>query len=264
MKAPLSLALALLALAGCAVPHHQAPGASPETRSSRADNPSARIHTELAAGYYARGQFAIALQELQVAQESDARYAPAYNVLGLVRGELREDKAAEAAYLQSLELMPNYSEANNNFGLFLCQRGRQKEALVRFEAALANPLYATPEKALANAGACALEKGDLAQSEVYFIRALKRAPGFASAQVGMADVHYRNGRWLAARNLLRQAGAVAELGAQALWIGLRAERRLGDAAAEEAYATQLRRRFPDALQTQWLITGQYDQPGSPL
>jgi type IV pilus assembly protein PilF len=263
MKLHPALALALLALAGCATPHAPQVG-SPETRSARDESPSARIHTELAAGYFARGQFAIALQEVAVAQEADARYAPSFNVLGLIRGELREDKAAEDAFQRSLELSPNYSEAHNNYGLFLCQRGRLKEALVRFESALANPLYATPEKALANAGACALEKGDLAQSEVYFTRAVKRAPGFVSAQIGMADVHYRSGRWLAARNLLRQAGAVTELSAQGLWVGLRAERRLGDTAAEETYATQLRRRFPDALQTQWLITGQYDQPGSLL
>lgn len=263
MKRHLPLALVLLVLAGCAAPPSP-PSGSPETRSSREDNPSARIHTELAAGYFARGQYAIALQEVAIAQEADARYAPSYNVLGLIRGELREDKAAEEAFQRSLELSPNYSEAHNNYGLFLCQRGRLKDALVRFEAALANPLYATPEKALANAGACALEKGDLAQSEVYFTRAVRRAPGFVSAQIGMADVHYRSGRWLAARNLLRQAGAVTELSAQGLWIGLRAERRLGDAAAEETYATQLRRRFPDALQTQWLITGQFDQPGSLL
>lgn len=263
MKASLSLTLALLALAGCAA-SPQAPSGSPETRSSRGDHPSARIHTELAAGYFSRGQYAIALQEVAIAQEADARYAPAYNVLGLLRGELREDKVGEEAFQRALELSPNYSEAHNNYGFFLCQRGRFKEALTQFESALANPLYATPEKALANAGTCALEKGELAQSEVYFIRALKRAPNLASAQVGMADVHYRNGRWLAARNLLRQAGGVSELGAQALWIGVRAERRLGDSAAEEAYGTQLRRRFPDAMQTQWLITGQFDQPGSLL
>lgn len=259
----LPLFLAAFFLGGCA---GQPLGGSesPEARSSNEDNPQARIHTELGAGYFARGQYAIALQELRKAHDADAGYAPAYNILGLVYGELREDKQAEDGFRRAIELSPNYAEAHNNYGLFLCRRGRLPESLERFEAALANPLYATPEKALANAGACALEKGDLAKAEVYFIRALKRAPDQHTALVGMAEVQFRNGRWLAARSLLRQAGGVQELGAQALWLGIRAERRMGDQDAEASYAAQLRRRFPESLQTQWLITGQYDQAGSLL
>ncbi len=259
----LPLILTAFLLAGCA--GQQSTGsASPETRASNEDNPQARIHTELGAGYFARGQYAVALQELRKAHEADAGYAPAYNVLGLVHGDLREDKQAEENFRRAIELSPNYSEAHNNFGLFLCRRGRLPESLQHFEDALANPLYATPEKALANAGVCALEKGDLAKAEVYFIRALKRAPNQNSALVGMAEVHFRNGRWLAALGLLRQAGGAQELGAQALWLGVRAERRMGDRDAEASYAAQLRRRFPESLQTQWLITGQYDQAGSLL
>ncbi len=263
MKALLNLILAALLLTGCAG-HRLVGGDSPETRSASEDNPGARIHTELGAGYFARGQHAIALQELRKAREADAGYAPAYNILGLVHGDLREDKQAEDNFRRAIELSPNYSEAHNNYGMFLCQRGRMAEAQARFESALANTLYATPEKALANAGICTLDKGDAAQAEVYFIRALKRAPNLPSAQLGLAEVHYRNGRWLAARGLLRQIGQSSEHGAQALWLGVRVERRLGDQEAEASYGAQLRRRFPESMQTQWLITGQYDQAGSLL
>ena len=259
----LPLAAALLLVAGCAG-QPTSGGAGPEARAASEDNPQARIHTELGAGYFARGQYAIALQELRKAREADAGYAPAYNILGLVHGELREDKQAEESFRRALELSPHYSEAHNNYGLFLCQRGRLAEALERFEVALSNPLYATPEKALANAGACATEKGDLPKAEVYFLRALKRAPDMYGAKVGMAEVQFRTGRWLAARSQLQQVGAKGELGAQALWLGVRVERRMGDHEAEASYAAQLRRRFPESLQTQWLITGQYDQAGSLL
>lgn len=258
-----ALALCLLMFSGCAV-QPQVGGDSPEVRGAREDDPRARIHTELGAGYFARGQHAVAFQELRIALQADPDYAPALNILGLVHGDLREDKQAEEHFRRAIERSPNYSEAHNNYGLFLCQRGRPDEALARFEAALSNPLYATPDKALANAGVCALSKPDLAQAEVFFIRALKRAPNQPTAQLGMAEVHYRNGRWLPARSLLRQLGQTGELNAQALWLGVRVERRMGDREAEASYAAQLRRRFPDAMQTQWLMTGQYDQAGSLL
>jgi type IV pilus assembly protein PilF len=181
-----------------------------------------------------------------------------------VHSELREDQRAEESFRRAIELSPQYSEAHNNFGLFLCQRKRMQEAREHFEAALANPLYASPEKALSNAGACSLEQGDVAAAELYFLRATKHAPNHASAQLGMAEVHYRQGRWLAARAVLRQLTEQAEVSPQALWLGVRIERRLGDREAEANYGAQLRRRYPESMQTQWLITGQFDQMGSLL
>jgi len=258
----------LLLLAGCAATQQSGVGGSMESRAASEDNPSARLHTELGASYYQRGQYAVALQELRIALASDSRYAPAYSILGLVHAELREDKEAEGHFRRSIELSPNYSEAHNNFALFLCQRGRAAESLKHSELALANPLYSTPEKALANAGNCALEKGDVAQAEIYFTRALKRVPKQATALLGMAELHFRQDRWLAARTLLRQYSAqfseLAALGPQALWLGVRAERKLGDREAEANYGALLRRRYPEAVQAQWLLTGQYDQAGGLL
>ena len=254
--------LLLLALAGCAAQPRL--DGSPEARASGGGDPRAQIHTDLAANYYLRAQYAIALQELAEAIKADSGYAPAYNMLGLVQGELREDARAEESFRGAIERSPQFSEAHNNYGLFLCQRKRMKEAREHFEAALSNSLYASPEKALTNAGACSLEQGDLATAERYYLRATKLAPNHASAQLGMAEVHYRLGRWLAARALLRQLTEQAEVSAQALWLGVRIERRLDDREAEANYGAQLRRRYPDSMQTQWLITSQYDQMGSLL
>ncbi|MDO9226675.1 MAG: type IV pilus biogenesis/stability protein PilW [Pseudomonadota bacterium] len=253
----------LLALAGCAAP--QAPmQSSPETRPASRSDIRAQVHTDLAANYYLREQYAVSLQELTAALKVDSGYAPAYNMLGLVHGALREDARAEENFRRALERSPQYSEAHNNFGLFLCQRKRMKEARERFESALNNPLYASPEKALSNAGACSLEQGDLDAAEMYYKRATLRAPNHASAQLGLAEVNYRQGRWLAARVMLRQLTEQSEVGAQALWLGVRIERRLGDREAEANYGAQLRRRFPVSMQTQWLITGQYDEMGGLL
>jgi type IV pilus assembly protein PilF len=80
----------------------------------------------------------------------------------------------------------------------------------------------------------------------------------------MAEVHFRLGRWLAARSVLRQLSETTELGPQALWLGVRVERQLGDREAEANYGAQLRRRFPESIQTQWLMISQYEQTGTLL
>lgn len=263
MKQILAL-IALLGLLGCVPVSPGGAGKTGESAPTGSALNRAKIHTELGAGYYTQGQYTIALNELNIALAAEPGYAPAYNILGLVRADLREDQQAEEAFRRAISLQPQYSEALNNFGLFLCRQGKVEDALARFESALANPLYSTPDKALANAGACSLSKGDVAKAEVYFMRALRHSPNSASAVQGMAEVDFRLGRLLAARSKLRQLTDRIELNPQALWLGVRVERALGDRAAENSYSTQLRRRFPEAMQTQWLIMGQYDQYGGLL
>src|SRR5439155_98792 len=80
----------------------------------------ARIHTELAGSYYQRGNLGVALAEARTAIAADSSYAPAYNVLGLVYSDLRENGEAEGAFERSLRLNPNDPDANHNYAWFLC------------------------------------------------------------------------------------------------------------------------------------------------
>ena len=40
-----------------------------------------------------------------------------------------------------------------------------------------------------------------------------------------------------------------------LWMGVHIERKLGDQTSEKIYAEQLRRRYPNARETQLLLSG---------
>ena len=128
---------------------------------------SAKIHTELAAEYYSRGQFVVALEEVTEALRSDSKYAPAYNVLGLIYMDLREDRLAQKNFEQALKIAPNDSEAHNNYGWFLCRRRPERvdQAVRYFMGTLKNPLYSTPEKPYNNAGVCMLSRGDYKSAE---------------------------------------------------------------------------------------------------
>lgn len=256
------LAVLCLALAGCATPS-PGPG-SGGSKAQRPENYRAKVHTELAAQYYTHRNYAVSLQELRIALEADAGYAPAYNMLGLVHGALGEDRQAEDNFRKSISLAGNYSDAYNNYGYFLCQQGRYDQALVQFNAALANPLYTSPEKALANAGYCALLKGDLDESEKYLRRALVRAPGQRLALQGQAELHLRRNNPFGARANLDRLRAQGELDVTGTWLALRVERQLGNKAAEAGYAAQLRERYPEARETRWLQNGQYEMVGGLL
>ncbi|NTV97103.1 MAG: type IV pilus biogenesis/stability protein PilW [Thiobacillus sp.] len=251
----------VLALAGCAGQNAATQRGQEGGGGQESVNQRARIHTELAAQYYSRRQFAVALQELRIALEADAAYPPAYNMLGMVHAELLEDKEAEASFRRSIALAPEYSEVHNNFGAFLCARKRRAEAMEHFETAWKNPLYATPELALANAGLCALREGDLAEAERFAQRALIRADNQPQAVLIMAEVRYRRGDLAAARTMLRQAEGQGGLGAGGLWLAVRLERAAGNREAEASYGLQLRRYYPEAQESAWLLSGRYDMPG---
>ncbi|MFO7541852.1 MAG: type IV pilus biogenesis/stability protein PilW [Thiobacillus sp.] len=228
---------------------------------SQADSESrqrARAFTDLAAAYFNRAQYKIALDELRKAITADNRYGPAYNVYGLIYMELAEDKLAEENFRRAIELDRNDSEARNNFGWFLCARGRFDLGQEQFSAALRNPLYSQPEQAMANAGLCAEKKGDYALAEANFVKSLKLQPDNAGTVLKLAGLNFRQGKLEDTRRLLGRHAELAPPTAESLWLGVRLERKLGDRAQEAAYGLQLRKRFPDSDETRRLMAGQFE------
>lgn len=252
--------ITLLITAGCAA-QPAAPGIKPtaDTTGSESDERlRARVHTELAGGYYELGNMSVALEEINIALRSDANYSPAYHVAGLIYAQLKDDRLAEQNFAQALRLNPLDSDANNNYGLFLCQRKREEEAIKHFLAALRNPLYQQADRTYVNAGLCARRRGDFAGAEEFFQNALKVQPNQPQALYQIADIAYARGDFPAAKTYLNRFTRVAATNAEVLWLGVRVERRLGDRTSEASYALQLTNNFPDSKETRALLAGQYE------
>ncbi len=262
MKSIIAVAL-IVAAAGCTTTTtvtSKTPSAADTTKqSSAADTVTrARVHTELASGYYELGNYRVAIDEANEALKADSNFTAAYNVLGLVYMELRDDQTAEANFQRALRISPLDSDANNNYGWFLCQRKREQESVKYFLAALRNPLYASPDRSWVNAGICSRQLGDLAAAADYFQRALKLNPNQPQALYGLADMAYKRNDNAEAKALLSQLQVNVTPSAEILWLGLRVERRLGDRNAEASLGFQLRKNFPDSREARALLAGQYE------
>jgi len=262
MRVPgLVLVIACLALPGCATQQTDDPmlrSASNTTGDETSERTRARLHTELAAGYFELGNIGVALEEVKEAQRADPNYSPAHNVAGLVYSQLKEDALAEQSYRRALSLSPGDYDANNNYGEFLCQRKREEESIRYFLAAVRNPLYPTPDRSYVNAGVCSRRRGDMADAEKYFLMALKVRPNQAQALYQMAEISYARRDYGAAKNYLNGLTKVAPATAEVLWLGVRVERRLGDRNSEASYALQLRNKFPNSGEAQALHAGKYE------
>ena len=218
---------------------------------------SAKVHTELAGLYYQRAQLGIALDELTQALKADSSYAPAYNVRGLVNMALREDKGAEEDFKHSLSLDDTNSDAHNNYGWFLCQHDRAKEAIPQFMAALKNPLYTTPGLAYLNAGLCSRKAGNIKDAEDFLQKALQVQPESTQVLFALADLNFASADYYSAKKYFASLSQKSDnLTAEQLWLGVRINRKIGDRNTEASYAMQLRNRFPDARETQMLIHGE--------
>jgi type IV pilus assembly protein PilF len=257
------LVAAALALAACA---SKSPTAPVPTQASEPELPPvktqeatpqqrAQIRTELAAGYYERGQMDIALEELGNAKSIDASYPKIYNVYGLVYAMLGERAKAEENFKQALSLAPNDSQIRENWGAFLCGTGHPREALPEFERVLKDPLYKTPEIALINAGKCSAALGDSKAADVYLRRALSVSPGNPIAAYNLALLAYRDKRNGEARAWMRPVMQQASPSAEALYLGACIERRQGDREAERSYESQLRNRWPDSAEAKAIARG---------
>lgn len=258
----LSTILLLTLLAGCA---NMASGPEPELSASSASisdssdaRNRARVNTELASLYYERGNLGVSLEVLRTAVQSDANYAPAHGMFGLVYMELRENRLAQQSFERALAIAPNDADINHNFGWFLCQTGKEAESTGYFMRAIRNPLYATPWKSYSAAGQCALRRGDTKVAEDFFEQALKLDPDEVNSLLKLAGIHFRNAKLEEARKLLIRRNRLIEPNAEALWLALRIERGLGERVAENSFANQLRRRFPGSPEFQQLQSGKYD------
>jgi len=218
----------------------------------------ARIHTELAGAYYQRGNLGVALAEARTAISADSGYAPAYNVLGLVYGDLREKDLAEEAFERALRLNPNDPDTNHNYAWFLCENKREEEAIRYFLMAVRHPLYATPQKSYAMAAVCAMRKNNERDAYDYLDRALRLDSNYYPALISFAQLKYRRGELDGARTLVGRYNKLAEPTAESLWLALRIERKLGDSSSVTSYANQLRRRFPGSKEYQELQKGRFE------
>ena len=256
----LAVVFGLLALAGCAGRSSDAPSVETGTIVGEMGDPRnrARVHTDLAAAYYERGSMAIALEELRVATASDANYAPAHSLLGLVYMDLKENQLAEQSFERALRLSPNDPDINHNFGWFMCNTSREKESVKFFVQAIRNPLYSTPWRSYSAAGVCSLKGGNLKDAEEFFQRALKLEPDDGPSLIKLGEIRYKQNQIEEARRLVTRYNKLITPSAESLWLALRIERRSGERVAEQAYANQLRRRFPTSAEYRSLQRGQYD------
>lgn len=215
-------------------------------KPAQTTNEVASSNLELGIAYLRQGSYEKALDKLDKAKEADPSYSPIYNVYGLLYQQLGQDRKAEDNYKKAIRLNSGDSSTLNNYGQFLCQQKRLQEAEDTFLKAADNPLYETPEIAIANAGICAYNNEQPEKAEDYFRQALQINSRIAPALLLMAEISYNQNRAMSARGYLQRFQDISRHTPKSLWLGIQVEQELGDADAVSSYALLLKNGFPDS------------------
>lgn len=248
----------VMALAACAAPSAQQPGV-PRTESDQTDEDRrSSVRMELAAGYFARGQFNIALDEIKQALLVKPELREAINLRGLVYAAMGESQLAEESFKSALRLYPRDADILHNYGWMLCQQQRWPDALAQFDLALAQTSYRAPARTLLAKGVCQARSGRMGDAELSLGRAFELDPANPAAAVNLAEVLYRNNKLERARFYIKRVLSESEpSNASSLWLALRIEKRLGNNLAVDEYSQLLRRSHPQSPETQALENGQF-------
>ena len=217
----------------------------------------ARIRLELAANYYQQRNFSSALEELREALGADPTYADAFGMLGLLYMDLDDRPKADQSFQRALQIAPKDAEINNNYGWYLCQTGREREAIAYFDRALEDRLYATPARPLHNAGVCLRRLGELPRALAYLERSFQLDPRNAVAMFHLAEINLDRRELDRAQFYAQRLLSVYDPTAQTLWLALRVQHARGDRDGEASLASQLRRRFPVSNETRLLNEGRF-------
>lgn len=244
-------ALALLSACGTAPTEDTADGVAARKR--------AEVHLQLAVGYYARGQFDVAQDEIRRALQIDPNNVDSYNVQGLIYMSQAQPRLAEGSFQRALRISPDNPEVLNNYGWFMCQSGREREALEQFAKILQHRAYPNQARVLNNAGICSVRLMDLTGAEAYFVKAFELDPGSQAINTNLADVYYRRDQLPRAQFHLNRALKADNPAADTLWLAVRVERKLGNEALANGYANQLRRRYPQSPEFAAYLRGAFDE-----
>lgn len=249
-----TVCMSALVAQGCQI---QAPSMSKDPEKA------VKVRTQLAAEYIKTGDLNAAKRSLDQALDIDSRDATANMMMGVLlqqEGSKSNIEKADEYFRRAISIDPQSAQARNNYGTYLYQVGRYKDAIEPLSIAGETLGYDQRFRALEVLGRTYLRLGDVMNAEKAFKQALQVDANSAIAMLELSEMFYLRQQIPAATQLYRQytqAKGENNLDARELWIGIRLARANGEEISKQALVNQLRALFPDSQEYQRYLQLQY-------
>jgi len=179
------------------------------------------------------------------ALELNKKSAEAHNAMALLYRYERDEEREEYHYKKALRADSEFAPAQNNYGIFLARKNRDKEALEHFTVAANKQGYENRAIAYENIGAISLKRGDESAAIDAYTKALRLRPENMTPALELAQLYFRRGEIKTAdfyySNFARQ---VTTQSARGLWLGIQIAAELKQSDRVASYELALKNLYP--------------------
>ncbi|MET1078766.1 MAG: type IV pilus biogenesis/stability protein PilW [Pseudomonas sp.] len=238
-------------LAGCVTTGKVDPMKTDKGRSE-----ALNAYVQLGIGYLQQGATERAKTPLGKALEIDPSNADAHAALGLVFQQEMEPELADKHFREALSQNGKDARLLNNYGGFLFEQKRYKEAYERYQEASADTLYSERSRIFENMGLTALKLNQHDLAKQHFERSLRLNSQQPRASLEMAKLCFEDKDYVSARAYYVSYSALAGQSAASLLLGARLATVFEDRDTAASLGLQLKRLYPGTPEYQQYLSEQ--------
>jgi type IV pilus assembly protein PilF len=212
-------------------------------------------YVQLGIAYIQQGDTQRAKVPLKNALDIDSSNADAHAALALAFQVEMEPKLADEHYRKALSQRPDDARLLNNYGGFLFEQKRYKDANEIYLKAAADNLYPERSRVFENLGLTALQLGQREQAKEYFQRSLRLSSRQPGALLEMAQLSYEDRAYVPARSYYDAYSELAPQNARSLLLGARLAEVFEDRDKAASLGLQLKRLYPASQEYQQYQSG---------
>ncbi len=165
----------------------------PAHESNDPEHEAAVYNTQLGLAYLKQGDRPRAKQKLLLAL-AQAPDSPDTNAsMAYFMEKSGEMKHAQRYYRKAMQVAPGNGEQLNNYGAFLCRRGQYAESEAYFLRAVNDLQYTHVAGAYENAGLCAAASSNNKKAKRYFSKALAQDPSKKQSLYELVKIEIKQG-----------------------------------------------------------------------
>lgn len=207
---------------------------------------AALVNIELGQGYLEQGQVSRAKKKFIHALELAPKLPEAYAAMGYFFEMVGDNELAEKHYHKAIALGKNQAIFHDSYAIYLCGRGRYREAEKEFAIAMHDYNYPKTAQVYEHAGLCALQAKKPIKAEKYFKTAVRYDPAQVNAMLELADLILQRGDAIQAQYYLEKLRQQVEPTPRLLWLAIQAAKKNNDKNTVASNALLLKNLFADS------------------
>jgi type IV pilus assembly protein PilF len=239
----LKVGICFLALTNCVSSDHPATIVSntpPDYKKA------ALLNVQMGETYFAKGQYMRAKTKFLHALELQPKLPEVHSALAYYYERIGEDLLAQEHHLKAIRYGDNRGMFYNNYGTFLCNKGRYGEADKAFNKVLQDTQYIQTAQVYENAGSCALKDHKVAKAQAYFVKAVNHDPGRSETLLSIADCDYKLKHYEQAKHHLDEYIQTHKHNPPSLLLSILINKQLNNQDIVASDSIKLRNLYPDS------------------